>query len=51
MLQRLNYANVHTKVGDGFKGWAEHAPFDKIIVTCSQKMFLSRWWINWLTAV
>ncbi len=51
VLQRLNYANVHTKVGDGFKGWAEHAPFDKIIVTCSQKMFLSRWWINWLTAV
>ncbi len=35
VLQRLNYANVHTKVGDGFKGWAEHAPFDKIIVTCS----------------
>jgi protein-L-isoaspartate(D-aspartate) O-methyltransferase len=34
-LRRLNYANVHTKVGDGFKGWPEHAPFDKIIVTCS----------------
>ena len=23
------------KVGDGYLGWAEHAPFDKIIVTCS----------------
>ena len=23
------------KVGDGYKGWTEHAPFDKIIVTCS----------------
>jgi protein-L-isoaspartate(D-aspartate) O-methyltransferase len=34
-LQRLNYQNVFTKVGDGYLGWAEHAPFDKIIVTCS----------------
>ncbi len=34
-LKRLKYANVHTKIGDGFAGWAEHAPFDKIIVTCS----------------
>ena len=34
-LRRLNYANVHTRVGDGFLGWPEHAPFDKIIVTCS----------------
>ena len=34
-LRRLKYDNVSTKVGDGFKGWAEHAPFDKIIVTCS----------------
>ena len=34
-LKRLRYDNVHTKIGDGFQGWAEHAPFDKIIVTCS----------------
>lgn len=34
-LQKLKYDNVHTKVGDGFQGWAEYAPFDKIIVTCS----------------
>lgn len=34
-LKRLKYANVYTKVGDGFQGWAEHAPFHKIIVTCS----------------
>ncbi|MBC8356039.1 MAG: protein-L-isoaspartate(D-aspartate) O-methyltransferase [Planctomycetes bacterium] len=34
-LQRLGYDNVHVRVGDGFKGWPEHAPFDKIIVTCS----------------
>jgi len=34
-LKRLGYQNVHTKVGDGYQGWPEHAPFDKIIVTCS----------------
>ena len=34
-LKRLDYKNVHVRVGDGFKGWPEHAPFDKIIVTCS----------------
>lgn len=34
-LRRLRYANVHPKVGDGYLGWPEHAPFDKIIVTCS----------------
>ncbi|MBI1349061.1 protein-L-isoaspartate(D-aspartate) O-methyltransferase [bacterium] len=34
-LDRLGYKNVHVKVGDGYKGWPEHAPFDKIIVTCS----------------
>jgi protein-L-isoaspartate(D-aspartate) O-methyltransferase len=35
ILARLGYKNVITKIGDGFQGWAEHAPFDKIIVTCS----------------
>lgn len=34
-LERLGYKNVITKIGDGFAGWPEHAPFDKIIVTCS----------------
>jgi protein-L-isoaspartate(D-aspartate) O-methyltransferase len=34
-LSRLGYRNVVTKIGDGFQGWAEHGPFDKIIVTCS----------------
>lgn len=34
-LKRLNYDNVHPKIGDGYLGWPEHAPFDKIIVTCS----------------
>ena len=34
-LKDLGYDNVHPKIGDGYKGWVEHAPFDKIIVTCS----------------
>ncbi len=34
-LKRLGYENVFTKVGDGYLGWEEHSPFDKIIVTCS----------------
>ncbi len=34
-LERLDYDNVHTKVGDGYLGWPQYAPFDKIIVTCS----------------
>ena len=34
-LRRLGYKNVHTRIGDGFKGWPEAAPFDKIVVTCS----------------
>jgi protein-L-isoaspartate(D-aspartate) O-methyltransferase len=34
-LERLGYKNVHVKVGDGYSGWPEHAPFDAIIVTCA----------------
>ncbi len=34
-LKRLDYDNVTTRIGDGFLGWPEAAPFDKIIVTCS----------------
>uniref|UniRef100_A0A7C4LLM0 Protein-L-isoaspartate O-methyltransferase n=1 Tax=Schlesneria paludicola TaxID=360056 RepID=A0A7C4LLM0_9PLAN len=34
-LKRLKYHNVHVRIGDGFQGWPEKAPFDKIIVTCS----------------
>ena len=34
-LRGLNYRNVHVKVADGYYGWKEHAPFDRIIVTCA----------------
>ncbi len=34
-LKRLGYDNVFVKAGDGYEGWPEHAPYDRIIVTCS----------------
>lgn len=34
-LRRLGYANVEVRSGDGYNGWAEHAPFDGIIVTAA----------------
>src|SRR5688572_9323193 len=35
VIKKLKYDNVFTRIGDGYLGWPEHAPFDKIIVTCS----------------
>jgi protein-L-isoaspartate(D-aspartate) O-methyltransferase len=32
-LARLGYRNVKTRVGDGYNGWPEEAPFDAVIVT------------------
>lgn len=34
-LKRLGYSNVQTRLGDGYYGWEEAAPFDGIIVTAS----------------
>jgi len=34
-LARLDYNNAHVKIGDGYQGWPEVAPFDAIIVTCA----------------
>ena len=34
-LTRLGYENVKGKVGDGYQGWPEHAPFDAIMVTAA----------------
>ena len=34
-LQRLGCTNVGVRVGDGSRGWAEHAPFDKILVAAA----------------
>ncbi|MBF0291449.1 MAG: protein-L-isoaspartate(D-aspartate) O-methyltransferase [Nitrospinae bacterium] len=35
LLKRLGYDNVTVQGGDGYAGWKEHAPFDKIIVTAA----------------
>ena len=34
-LRRLGYKNVKVKIGDGYQGWPEYAPFDAVIVTCA----------------
>jgi protein-L-isoaspartate(D-aspartate) O-methyltransferase len=34
-LAELGYKNVVTRIGDGYRGWPEHAPFDAIIVTAA----------------
>ncbi|MDP2828603.1 MAG: protein-L-isoaspartate(D-aspartate) O-methyltransferase [Sulfuricellaceae bacterium] len=37
-LQSLNYANIELKVGNGWHGWVEHAPYDAIIVTAAPEV-------------
>jgi hypothetical protein len=34
-LGELGYDNVTVKLGDGYFGWQEHAPFDAIVVTAA----------------
>jgi protein-L-isoaspartate(D-aspartate) O-methyltransferase len=34
-LRALGYDNIETRVGDGYAGWPEHAPYDGIIVTAA----------------
>jgi protein-L-isoaspartate(D-aspartate) O-methyltransferase len=36
-LKKLGYHNVVAKVGDGYQGWPEHAPFDAIMVTAAPR--------------
>jgi protein-L-isoaspartate(D-aspartate) O-methyltransferase len=33
--KELGYTNIHTRIGDGYAGWPEAAPFDAIVVTCA----------------
>ena len=35
LLGELGYDNVHVRIGDGYEGWPEMAPFDAVIVTCA----------------
>lgn len=34
-FKKLGYNTINTKIGDGYKGWTEHAPFDAIILTAA----------------
>lgn len=36
-IASCGYTNVKIRIGDGYKGWKEYAPFDGIIVTCAPK--------------
>jgi protein-L-isoaspartate(D-aspartate) O-methyltransferase len=35
LLKELGYPNIYTKYGDGYEGWPQKAPFDRIILTAS----------------
>jgi len=37
VLEGLGYTNIRSKSGDGYYGWPEHAPFDRIIVTAASE--------------
>lgn len=35
ILKKLGYTNIHAREGDGYAGWPDAAPFDKIVVTAA----------------
>jgi protein-L-isoaspartate(D-aspartate) O-methyltransferase len=35
LLREMSYKNVQVKTGNGYEGWAEHAPYDAIVVTAA----------------
>ncbi|RJP33506.1 MAG: protein-L-isoaspartate(D-aspartate) O-methyltransferase [Candidatus Omnitrophota bacterium] len=35
LLQEMEYKNIHIRIGDGYRGWPEEAPFDGVIVTAA----------------
>jgi protein-L-isoaspartate(D-aspartate) O-methyltransferase len=37
-LARLGYKSVTLRIGDGTRGWPEHAPFDKIVVAAGSEL-------------
>jgi protein-L-isoaspartate(D-aspartate) O-methyltransferase len=37
-LERLGYENIEFRIGDGYRGWPEAAPFDAIVVTAASPM-------------
>ncbi|MCF7924016.1 MAG: protein-L-isoaspartate(D-aspartate) O-methyltransferase [Candidatus Izimaplasma sp.] len=37
VLESLNYSNIHFSIRDGYEGWEEFAPYDKIIISAAPK--------------
>lgn len=37
-FKRLGYKNIYSRIGDGYHGWPDKAPFDAIIVTAAVKV-------------
>jgi len=37
VFKKLKYNNIHVRIGNGYEGWPEEAPFDAIIVTAAPK--------------
>jgi protein-L-isoaspartate(D-aspartate) O-methyltransferase len=35
LLKKMGYENIQVKIGDGYRGWQEHAPYDAIIITAA----------------
>jgi protein-L-isoaspartate(D-aspartate) O-methyltransferase len=35
LLAELGYRNIEVRIGDGYLGWPEQAPFDRIVVTAA----------------
>jgi protein-L-isoaspartate(D-aspartate) O-methyltransferase len=35
LLKKLGYRNIHARIGDGYDGWPERAPFDAILLTAA----------------
>ena len=35
IIEKLGYQNIHLRIGDGYKGWPDEAPFDAVIVTAA----------------
>ena len=34
-LEKLGYTNVHVRAGNGYAGWPDEAPFDRVVVTAA----------------
>ena len=39
-LKRQGYTNVEVRIGNGYAGWPNHAPFDKVMVTAAPDLIL-----------